>query len=217
MRSSGKLFAKRETFPPNESDLVGPLTILRTLARALGLPTILCDYNPGTHSLWHRCQDEIAREGDTDETYRAHYRGYGCSCGMYNNAKDPNLPRRFRDRDGRALSAASAAAAAAAATDGDLSGRIDRPAGNDLSDSAASTTASAPSAEVRRTRLIFEGPARERRPPLCVASSDAAHIRLYPAVMRVRGCQALKPIQSTPPAAYRRISGQGRIWWRGRR
>jgi hypothetical protein len=62
------------------------------------------------------------------------------------------------------LSAAAATASTAASAAGYLPGWNDGTRGNDLSASAASS-ASAAAAEARwRTRMIFKGPARERRP-----------------------------------------------------
>ena len=76
---------------------------------------------------------------------------------MRNNAQDPNLSRRIGDRGDGALSASASAAPATAAACDKLSGRIHGPGGNDLSASAATTTAATSGAPLRRTRLIFKG------------------------------------------------------------
>jgi hypothetical protein len=81
---------------------------------------------------------------------------------MRNYAKNPNLPRRVGDCDGRALSAAAATAAASAPANDDLPGRIPGCCRHGLPDAAA-TSAPAAAAPVDdalgRARLITERPA----------------------------------------------------------
>jgi len=76
---------------------------------------------------------------------------------MCNNPEDADLPRRIRNRRGRAVPAASAASAASTAADGELSGWIDGPARHGLPGSAASASATATGASLGRTRIITKG------------------------------------------------------------
>jgi hypothetical protein len=77
---------------------------------------------------------------------------------MRDDAEDANLPRRIDGPGDAALPAASAASPTASASDGDLSRRIGDAGRLNLSDPAAAS-ATAPGAQVRRTRIILLGPA----------------------------------------------------------